>query len=423
LGVDSAGRLTIGGADVCALASEYGTPLYVMDEDKLRRNCRAFMSTMGEHYPGEWAVAYASKAFACARMYSIAHSEGLLTDVASGGELYTALKGGMPPSGIIFHGNNKTDEELRYALETKIHRIVANSGDELRRISLIAGEMGITAGVSLRLSPGVTDGTIHTAVQTGLLDSKFGVPVAAGEAMNAVRLAAVLDNIVLEGIHCHIGSPIFDIEPYLSAVRTMTAFMAEADVPLGELNVGGGFAVRYLEGQEVLPIGDYIRMICGEVAENARLHGLELPRLVVEPGRAVAADAGITIYTVGSVKNVPGVRTYVSVDGGMTDNPRYMLYGAEYDILSPDRALESKTETVTLAGRCCECEVLGVDLKVQPVKPGDLIAVLCTGAYNYAMASNYNRIPRPPVVMVSGGKASVAVRRETWEDVAGLDIL
>jgi diaminopimelate decarboxylase len=424
LAIDPNGRLTIGGLLVSDLAREYGTPLYIMDEDQIRRNCRVFTETLAECYPGQWAVAYASKAFACTRMYRAAHEEGLMTDVASGGELYTALKGGMPPESIFFHGNNKTEEELRYAIQTGIRRIVANGTEELERISRIAGELGTTASVSLRLSPSVMVDT-HTALQTGKLDCKFGIPIETGAAMDAVRLALSLDGIALEGIHCHLGSPIYELEPYIAAVRTMSAFMArmrdETDFTGKELIIGGGYAIRYLPDQKVPSISEYVTVISREVQDAAKQHGFPLPELVLEPGRSIVADAGVTVYTVGSIKEIPGLRTYVSVDGGMTDNPRYMLYGSKYDITLPERASEAKTQIITLAGRCCESELLGKDMQIQPVKAGDLLAVLCTGAYNYAMASNYNRIPRPPVVMVRDGKASIAVRRETWEDVAQYD--
>jgi diaminopimelate decarboxylase len=426
LEVNEAGHLTIGGIGVPALAQEYGTPLYIMDEDKIRDNCNAYMTAMQKHYPGfpdKQAVAYASKAFACKRMYAIVHDQGLLADVASGGELYTALSGNTLPAGrIIFHGNNKTDEELRYALKEKVHRIVANGPEELERISSIAGELNVRAKVSLRLSPGTTDTAIHTAVQTGILDSKFGIPIETGAALEAVRLAEFLKNIEFKGIHCHLGSPIYDLDVYVTAIHKMTAFMSENNVPLNELNIGGGFAVSYLPGEKVHSAEEYIEAICRAVKDAAQKHGSPLPKIIIEPGRAIVADAGITVYTAGSVKEIPGVRTYVSVDGGMTDNPRYMLYGSKHDITAPERALEPKTQNVALAGRCCECELLGMDMPIQPVRPGDLVAVLNTGAYNYSMASNYNRIPRPPVVMVSGGKSYVAVRRETWEDVARLDV-
>jgi diaminopimelate decarboxylase len=426
LSVNSAGHLTIGGVDVPALAKEFGTPLYLMDEDHIRKNCRAFTQAMGEHYPGKWTVAYANKALSCKHIICVTREEGLYANVAAGGELFTAIKGGMEPGRIIFHGNNKTDEELRYALQSGILRIVADGPEELERISGIAGELGLRASVSIRLSPGITDETTHTSLQTGILDSKFGIPVETGAAFEAVRHTLTLAYIELAGIHCHLGSPIFSLEPYAAAIGVMTGFMArvrdELGVTLSELNLGGGYAVRYLPDQKVHTISEYAAFICEEVQNTAKRYGLSLPALVIEPGRSIVADAGITVYTVGSVKNIPGVRTYVSVDGGMTDNPRYMLYGAKYDILDPGRALESKTMTITLAGRCCECEVLGEDMPLQPVKPGDLVAVLCTGAYNYSMASNYNRIPRPPVVMVRGGETFTAVCRETWDDLIRLDI-
>jgi diaminopimelate decarboxylase len=423
LGLDKNGGLTIGGLAVCDLAEEFGTPLYLMDEGQIRRNCRKFTEAMDSCCRGKWSVAYASKAFSCAHIYNIVHSEGLFADVASGGELYTALKGGMPPEKLIFHGNNKTDVELRYALGAGIGRFVANGTEELESLSGIAGLLNTTANVTIRVSPGVSGKDTHASLQTGLLDSKFGIPIETGAAYEAVKLALSLKNIKLMGIHTHLGSPIYEKEPYITAIGSITAFMAQVRDGLGytlkELNAGGGYPVRYLDGQEeIIPISEYVKTIAKAV-QDAGLR--DLPELIIEPGRAIVADAGLTVYTVGSIKTIPDVRTYVSVDGGMTDNPRYMLYESKYEIILPERASEAKTEKITLAGRCCECEVLGEDMQIQPVKQGDLLAVLNTGAYNYAMASNYNRIPRPPVVMIRDGKPFVAVERETWEDLARLD--
>ncbi|MCL2003311.1 MAG: diaminopimelate decarboxylase [Oscillospiraceae bacterium] len=425
LGINASGHLTIGGVDVPALAKEYGTPLYIMDEGHIRGNCRAFTEAAAERYPGKCSIAYANKAMACKHIVRVTHEEGLYANAASGGEVYTALQGGMPPEKIIYHGNNKTDEELLLAVKSQILRIVADGPEELHNISRIAGELGVTASVSLRLSPGVTVDS-HSSLQTGKLDCKFGIPIETGAAMDVVKLAQSLGGVALDGIHCHLGSPIFETRPYADAIDIMTAFMArvqaETGLQLKELNLGGGFAVRYLPDKGAPPIRDYIAVISEEVRNAAARHGLPLPELVLEPGRSIVAGAGITVYTAGGVKEIPGIRTYVSVDGGMTDNPRYMLYGSQYDVTLPERAGEEKTQIITLAGRCCENELLGKDMPIQPVKAGDLVAVLCTGAYNYSMASNYNRIPRPPVVMVRNGEAFVAVRRETWEDVVRLDV-
>lgn len=424
LSINKEGHLTIGGADVVSLAREYGTPLYLMDEDAIRRNCRFYTSALSASYPGKSAAAYAGKAFLCKHMISLLAEEGLHADVASGGELYTALAGGMPPERIVFHGNNKTESELRYALESGVGRIIVNGTDELERLSRVACELKKTASVTLRLSPGILADT-HSALQTGRLDTKFGIPIETGAAMDAVNLALALNGISLEGIHCHLGSPIFETEPYAQAANTMMAFMAQVRDELSftfkELVLGGGFAVRYLPEQTVRPLQEYITVISNAVQDVAARYSLPLPSLMIEPGRSIVASAGITIYTVGSIKEIPGIRTYVSVDGGMTDNPRYMLYGAKYDITLPERAAEVKTQTVTLAGRCCENELIGEHMQVQPVREGDLLAVLVTGAYNYSMASNYNRVPKPPVVMVRNGVPFVAVRRETWEDVARMD--
>ncbi|MDR0293057.1 MAG: diaminopimelate decarboxylase [Oscillospiraceae bacterium] len=424
LGLNERDRLTIGGADVAELAREFGTPLYLMDEDAVRRNCRAFTGAMSASYPGKWAVAYANKALSCKHLVRVTREEGLYANAAGGGEVYTALKAGMPPEKIIFHGNNKTGEELRLAIGSGILRIVADGPEELRNISRIAAETGRTASVSIRLSPGIEAHT-YEVLQTGKLDSKFGVPIETGAAMEAVRLALSLDGIDLYGVHCHIGSQIFEPEPFAMAVDVMAAFMVkvrdELSHTLKELNLGGGYGIRYTSDQRPRGIRESVSATAEAVRAAAEKHNFPLPELVIEPGRGIVAGAGITVYTVGGVKEIPGVRTYVSVDGGMTDNPRYVLYGAQYEITLPERAAEAKTQIVTLAGRCCENELLGKDMPVQPVRAGDLLAVLCTGAYNYSMASNYNRVPRPPVVMVSGGKPFVAVRRETWEDVAGLD--
>ena len=418
------GQMTIGGLSVSELAKEYGTPLYIMDEDQIRRNCRAFTETMAACYPGPWAIAYANKALSCKHIVRVTREEGLYANVAAGGELYTALQGGMEPERVIFHGNNKTDEELRYAIENNILRIVADSPEELHNISRIAGSLGKSVSVSVRLSPGIEAHT-NEVLQTGKLDSKFGIPIETGAAMEAAKLALSLDHIGLHGIHCHIGSQIFEPEPFILTVGVMTAFMAqvrdELSYTLKELNLGGGFGIRYTQDDAPRTIPESVAATAEAVRAAAERHGLPLPELVLEPGRSIVADAGITVYTVGSVKEIPGIRTYVSVDGGMTDNPRYMLYGSKYEITLPERASEEKTQIITLAGRCCENELLGKDLAIQPVKAGELLAVLCTGAYNYAMASNYNRIPRPPVVMVRDGKASLAVRRETWEDIVRFD--
>ena len=423
--IDRDGRLTMGGLLVSELAREYGTPLYLLNEDTIRQNCRDFTETMAASYPGQWAVAYANKALSCKHIVRVTREEGLHANVAAGGELFTALQGGMEPEHVIFHGNNKTEDELRYAIENNILRIVADGPEELHNISHVAGAMGKTASVSLRLSPGIEAHT-NEVLQTGKIDSKFGLPIQTGAAMEAVKLALSLDHIKLYGIHCHIGSQIFDAEPFAVTVDRMTAFMAqvrdELSYPLKELNLGGGFGIRYTPDQNPRKISESVAATAKAVCAAAEKYGLELPELVIEPGRSLVGAAGITVYTVGGVKDIPGIRTYVSVDGGMTDNPRYMLYGAKYEITLPERAAEEKTQTITLAGRCCENELLGENMRIQPVQAGDLLAVLCTGAYNYAMASNYNRIPRPPVVMVRNGQAALAVRRETWEDIIRCDI-
>ncbi|MEE1137989.1 MAG: diaminopimelate decarboxylase [Acutalibacteraceae bacterium] len=424
--INSAGHLTIGGCDTVKLAEEFGTPVYVFDENEIRKNLRTFRDSMNEYYGGNGLAVYASKAFNCKEMCRICAQEGTGIDVVSGGELYTALSVGFPAENIVFHGNNKTYSELCTAVENGVGRIVVDNIDELETLSRIAAEKGKTAGIMFRIKPGI-DAHTHDFIKTGQIDSKFGFALETGEAMEAVKKALSTPNVKLRGLHCHIGSQIFDIDPFELAAKVMLelfkAVKDETGVELEELNLGGGFGIKYLESECPRPYGEYMKNVSAVVREYCNKLGLKMPFVIIEPGRSVVGAAGLTLYTVGCVKNIPDIRTYVSVDGGMADNPRYALYRADYEIVCANKANEDRSEIVTVAGKCCESgDLIQENTKLQKVESGDILAVLSTGAYNYSMASNYNRIPRPPVVMVKDGEARIVVKRETYEQVSANDI-
>ena len=425
LQVNAQGHLTVGGADTVELAAKYGTPLYVMSEDAIRENCRRYVRSMQSCYNGRGRVLYASKAFCCKEICRIAVSEGLGLDVVSGGELYTALAAGADPELLYFHGNNKTDEELAFAVRAGVGTVIADNLPELRRLDAIAGAAGKTVRVLLRVKPGVEAHT-HQYIRTGQIDSKFGFALETGEAMEAAVAAEKAPNLELDGLHCHIGSQIFETEPFVHTPEVMMGFMKQLRDRLGRelrvLNLGGGFGIKYTEEHDPRPYEAYMESVSASLKAVCEKLGMQLPFVCIEPGRSIVGPAGITLYTAGSVKEIPGVRTYVGIDGGMTDNPRYALYKSEYTVLAANRAGEPKDAVITLAGRCCESgDLIGENLPIQKPREGDIVAVLATGAYNYSMASNYNRVPRPAVVFVRDGEPRVVVRRETYEDLTALD--
>lgn len=424
--INEKGHLEIGGCDTVELAGEFGTPAYIYDENEIRKNCREFSESIKEHYDGRGMVLYASKAFCCKEMCRICDSEGLGLDVVSGGELHTALSAGFPAEKIYFHGNNKTAAELRQAVDSHVGRIVVDNIFELETLNKTAAEAGREAAVLLRIKPGI-DAHTHDFIKTGQIDSKFGFALETGEAMNAVSKALLMPHIRLAGVHCHIGSQIFDIDPFELAARVMLDFMAQVKnftgLEMEELNLGGGFGIKYKKTDRPRPFSDYMKKVAVVVREHAAALGLKTPYILIEPGRAVVGAAGLTLYTVGAVKKIPDVRTYVSVDGGMGDNPRYVLYQSSYEVVCANRAGEPRECTATIAGKCCESgDLIQEWTHTQRVTPGDILAVLSTGAYNYSMASNYNRIGRPPVIMVKDGKPRVVVRRETYEDILQNDL-
>lgn len=427
LSVNDQGHLVIGGCDCVELAKEYGTPLYIMDEELIRKNCRAYKQSIDKFYNGNGLVLYASKAFSSMAMCMIIEQEGLGLDVVSGGELYTAAMAGFPPEKIYFHGNNKTSDELELALEYSIGRIVVDSFEELYNLNLLAKSKNKSVDILFRIKPGI-DAHTHDFIKTGQIDSKFGFALETEEAFEVIRRTSKMDNINVVGLHCHIGSQIFDKEPFVEAAKVMLNFINELKEKLGleikELNLGGGFGIKYIPAHDPIEYEKYLEAVAETVKAIAKEKNLYLPKILIEPGRSIVGPAGITLYTVGSVKDIPGIRKYVAIDGGMTDNPRYILYEAVYDAVIANRAEVPRTEKVTIAGKCCESgDLIAKDIDMPEIKAGDLLAVLATGAYNYSMSSNYNRIPRPPVVLVKEGKSRLIVARESYDDLVRNDII
>lgn len=424
--INAAGHLSIGGADAAELARRYGTPLYVMNETVIRDMLRRYKNSIDENYENGGMVAFASKACSFTDMYRLVKEEGCGADVASGGELYTAMKAGFPAERLVMHGNCKGEDEIRLALEYGVGRLVLNDLYDLHRVARVARTMGKTANVYLRITPGIEAHT-HTAIMTGQIDSKFGFTLETGEAMEDIRTALSTEGVALKGLHCHIASQVFDEKPFEDAAQIMLTLLnevrKETGVTLDELDLGGGFGIPYTENDHPKDCTEYMRLVAGAVKEKAKRLDFPLPYIVIEPGRSVVASAGVTLYTVGAVKRIPGVRTYVAVNGGMCDNPRYALYQADYTALIANKAALPASETVTIAGRCCESgDLLQEHTPLQPCDEGDVLAVLCTGAYNYSMSSNYNRYPKPPVLMVNNGEVRVAVKGETYEDLVRNDL-
>ena len=427
LSVNKENHLEIGGCDAVNLAKEYGTPLYVMDEEHIRKCMRAYKNSVDTFYNGNGLILYASKALSTMYMYKIAKEENLGADVVSGGELYTALKAGFDSEKIYFHGNNKTYDEIEFAINENVGRIVVDNERELDIIDEISSKKGKKTKVLFRIKPGV-DAHTHEFISTGQIDSKFGVALENGEAFEIVKYAKNLKNVEIAGIHCHIGSQVFSLEPFKLAAKIMIEFAAkiknELDVEISELNLGGGFGIKYVESDTPPEYGKYIEEVSKVIKTECEKNGLKLPFILMEPGRSIVGDAGVTLYTVGTVKDIKNVRKYVSIDGGMGDNPRYILYQAEYDAAVANRANDTPSEVVTICGKCCESgDIIIKDAKLPPLNPGDILAVMSTGAYNYSMSSNYNRLCRPAMVFVKNGKSSLKVKRETYEDLIKNDIL
>jgi len=420
--VNQQGHLVIGGCDTVQLAAEFGTPLYVIDEMQIRRKCAEFRDF--RKYYANTAVLYAAKALLNRTLLSILKEEGLGLDVVSGGELQIAVSADFPMDRVYFHGNNKSAEELRLALENNIGRIVVDNFHELGILNDIAGEMNKVQDILLRISPGIDPHT-HKYISTGIVDSKFGFLLASTE--QAVAQAQSAANLNLIGLHCHLGSLLFESEPYQEAIRVMMNLAASLkqkyNFELKELNIGGGFAVQYTLDTPAPDIGFYAGIIAPELVEHCNKLNLAQPRLIIEPGRAIVGRAGVALYKVGAIKDIPGIRRYVSVDGGMADNIRPALYESRYEALIANKASEAASEKVTIAGKFCESgDILINDISLPPVSSGDIIAIPDSGAYCLSMASNYNCSFKPAVVMVREGKAQLIRRRETVDDLLSCDL-
>lgn len=418
------GTLRFAGHSVTELAAQYGTPLYLMDEQRIRDNCRTYIGAFREYFPSGSMPLYASKACCFAQLCRIAEEEGMGLDVVSSGELFTAMKAGFPPERIHFHGNVKTDEEIDYALSCRIGTFIVDNPDELEALQRRAEAAGMVQNILLRITPGIDPHT-YVAVNTGTVDSKFGSAIETGQAEEIIRRAEELPNIHVTGLHCHVGSMVFDEDVFERTVEVMIAFLADTERRLGikfeVLNLGGGYGVRYIKDGKKIDIPERIGEVAAKLKECCAKEGIPMPKIQMEPGRSIVADAGMTVYTVGSVKRLEGFKNFAAVDGGMTDNPRYVLYGSEYTVLHVTK--DGHKARFDLVGRCCESGDIIQPKVMLPADTcrGDLIAVCVTGAYNYSMASNYNRVGRPPVVMLTKDGSYVAVKRESLFDLSRLD--
>ncbi len=430
LKVNSRGHLEIGGCDAVGLAEKFGTPLYVFDEAYIRQMMSTYKQTISDCYEGHGIVLYASKAFSCKAIYRIADNEGIGVDVVSGGELYTALSVGFPAARIFMHGNNKTFEELRFAVENGVGTIVVDSYREADLLDGICMQKGVKQNVLIRINPGVEAHT-HAYVQTATPDSKFGFSIADGTAQKITEYILDKKHLNLKGFHCHIGSQIFEKQSFVIAAEKMMAFIAAIKKKLSftaeVLNIGGGFGIYYTDEDPKLSQEDYaayLKALLDTVKDKAEEYSLPRPFVALEPGRSIVGEAGITLYTVGAIKRIPSLKTYVAIDGGMFDNPRYALYQSKYTVVAADNMNAPCTQKVTIAGKCCESgDIIAVDVPLPDVKSGDIIAVLSTGAYNYSMASNYNRNFIPQSILVKDGKARTIIKKQTFEDLVRNDVV
>ncbi len=427
LTVDERGILLFAGQDTVSLLRTYGSPLYLMDEDLIRERCRTYREAMKEYFGQDALPLYASKAASFKEIYRIMKEEQMGIDVVSCGEIITAYEAGFPLEQAYFHSNNKTDADIAYAIEKGVGYFVVDNEDELYAIEDIAAKKNHRQKILLRLTPGIDTHT-YEAVNTGKVDSKFGSAIETGQAEAITALALSLSHIDLRGFHCHVGSQVFDSDTFIRSSEIMMEFIGKIREKYGytakELDLGGGYGVRYLETDPELDIAANIAEVAKAVKSQAAALNLPMPAIRLEPGRSIVADSGMTLYTIGTIKKIPGYKNYISVDGGMSDNPRYALYGSEYTVVAPDRMKEECNFPCSLVGRCCESgDIIQENITLPAsLKRGDPIAVLTTGAYNFSMASNYNRIPRLPIVMLKGGTHRLVVKRETIEDVMQNDL-
>ena len=420
-------HLVIGGCDTVELAKEFGTPLYVMDEEHIRHNIRTFKNAMEKYYGKKSLVLYASKALCTTAICRIVQQEGIGLDVVSGGELYTAKKAGFPMDKVYFHGNNKSEKELIEAIDANVGRIVVDNIHELKILNQICSEKKVKAKISVRIKPGI-DAHTHEYIMTGQLDSKFGVAIENGEIYDFVTVVKRCTNVELVGLHCHLGSQILEIKPFEKTAEVMLDLLVNLkekyDISISELNLGGGFGIKYTEEDKPVKYDRFIEMVSKTVKNYCKEHKIQQPFILIEPGRAITGPAGITLYTVGAIKTIKNVRKYVAVDGGISDNPRYALYDSKYSFVLANKANSPLSQLVTIAGKHCESgDLIGKDILMPDIEPGDIIAVLATGAYNYSMSMNYNTTGRPPMVLCKDGKARIIVKGEDYEDIVRNDVI
>ena len=426
LSVNEKNHLTLAGVDTVDMAAKYGTPLMLMDEAKIREKCTIYREAMQKYFTPDSIPLFASKALSFKYIYKIAKSENIGIDCVSAGEIYTAVQAGFPMEKAYFHGNSKTDDEIKFAIKSGVGHFVCDSIEEVSVIDEIAGELGVRQKVLLRITPGIDPHT-HKKISTGSVDSKFGVAIETNQAYELVEKTLKLANIELMGYHCHIGSQIFDYDPFCDAARIMIKFIADTKKMFGyeakELNLGGGMGVRYTEEDPEIDYAANIKGIADIIRELCTEYRLDIPKILMEPGRSIVADAGLTLYTAGYLKEITGLKNYISIDGGMTDNPRFTLYQSPYTVLLANRMNEEKNYKCTVAGRCCESgDIIQEDVLMPKPKRNDTIAVLTTGAYNYAMASHYNKVPKPAIVMIKDKEDFVVVKRETIEQMISNEV-
>ncbi len=427
LTLNEMGELLFAGAKTINLAKKYGTPLFVMDENKIRQNLQTYRNAIKQAFGDKGGVLYASKALSFKKIYEIVNEEGVGIDVVSQGEIFTAKNAGFPLEKAYFHSNNKTDEDIEYAIDNGVGYFVVDNIEELLAINEISSRNGVKSKVLLRLTPGIDPHT-YEAISTGKVDSKFGSPIETGQAFEITKNALSLSNIILYGFHCHVGSQVFDSSVYFQAVDVMLDFIKlvkkELNYTTIELDLGGGYGVKYIENQPKINIGENLLQVGRYVNEKIKILGLEMPYVLFEPGRSIVADSGLTLYTVGTVKRIKGYKNYVSVDGGMTDNPRFALYKADYTVVPCYDMNASRDMTCSVVGRCCESgDIIQENVQMpSSIKRGDVIACLTTGAYNFSMSSNYNKILRPAVVMIKDGKDYLSVKRQTLEQLVDGEI-
>ncbi len=419
------GVLTYCGQDALSLIKKHGSPLLVMNEDTIRDNCKFHCALLEKYFGDRAQVAFASKAMSCRQIYRILKDENMYADVVSCGELYTAISAGFDAAHLIFHGNNKSPDDIEFAITQGVGLFAADNIRELDLISSIATEKEMYQDVIIRVTPGIDPHT-HEKINTGKIDSKFGSPIANGQAEQIIAYALSLPGVNVRGVHYHIGSQITDAEPFCDALDNVLSFLGDMQSKHGFvadiINVGGGFGIKYLEEAPATPYDKIFASLSVKLSRFCADNDYPTPTVITEPGRSIVANAGITLYTVGSVKNIPGYKTYVAVDGGMTDNPRYALYNAPYTAVLANKADRGADTKCSIVGKCCESgDIIIPEAMLPTAEPGDVIAVLNTGAYNYSMSSNYNRIPRPPVIMIRNGEDYVAVKRESFEHLISLD--